>query len=236
MTLPLNSELDLNNPIENARYNMVQQQVRPWEVSSDAVLQALYAVRREDFVPQAHRARAFMDMEIPLVDEADALQRGLCMLAPRIEARMINDLDIQPHEKVLEIGSGSGYSAALLSRLCASVVTLEVLPSLAAQARRNLEAAGCANVTARMGDGATDAFSEGPFDVILLSGSVEVLPELLLHYLKPGGRLGAIVGREPVMKFTIVRQAADGSLHTTTPWDTVQPRLQSFARAERFTF
>lgn len=236
MTLPLNSELDPSNPIENARYNMVQQQVRPWEVSSDMVLSAMYTVRREDFVPEAHRVRAFMDMEIPLVEDADAVQRGLCMLSPKIDARMINDLGIQSHEKVLEIGSGSGYSAALLSRLCASVVTLEILPALVAQARKNLEAAGCTNVTARMGDGATDAFSEGPFDVILLSGSVEVLPELLLHYLKPGGRLGAIVGRTPVMKFTIVHKAADGSLHTVTPWDTVQPRLQSFAQAERFTF
>lgn len=236
MNLPLNSLLDLNDPTENARYNMVQQQVRPWEVSDDRVLDALYTVRREDFVPAAHRTQAFMDMEIPLTDASDAVQRGLCMLPPKIDARMANDLQIQPHERVLEIGTGSGYSAALLSRLCAQVVTLEIDQALAARAKQHLAAAGYGNVIARVGNGAKDELAEGPFDVIVLSGSVEVLPQALLEHLKDGGRLGVIVGRAPVMRFTVVHKQGPGQYTTTTPWDTVQPRLQDFAQADHFSF
>ena len=235
MNLPLNSLLDRSDDTENARYNMVQQQVRPWNVSQEAVLQALYSVRREDFTPPAHYGLAFMDVEVPLTDAADAVQQGLSMFQPRVEARIINDLNIQPTDRVLEIGTGSGYSAALLSQIAKEVLTLEIHPELADMARENLAGAGCTNVTVRVADGAKDTLPEGPFDVIVLSGSVQVLPEFLINHLKDGGRLGAIVGQSPVMRFTVVTKNGQ-QITTKTPWDIVAPRLQTFAKAPAFSF
>lgn len=235
MNLPLNSLLDRNDATENARYNMVQQQVRPWNVDGDGVLEALYTVRREDFVPPAHYSLAFMDVEVPLTEDSNAIAQGLSMFQPRVEARMINDLDVQPSERVLEIGSGSGYSAALLSKLAHEVLTLEINPELADMARENLAGAGCANVTVRVADGAKDVLLEGPFDVILLSGSVEVLPQELLAHLKEGGRMGVIVGQSPVMRYTVVSKN-NGQVSSQEKWDIVAPRLQSFPTAPRFAF
>lgn len=235
MNLPLNSLLDRNDATENARYNMVQQQVRPWNVDGESILEALYTVRREDFTPPAHYSLAFMDVLVPLTEDANATDNGLCMFQPRVEARMINDLDIQPNERVLEIGTGSGYSAALLSKLAKEVVTLEINLDLAEMARENLADAGCSNVTVRVADGSKDTLPEGPFDVILLSGSVETLPQELLPHLKEGGRLGAIVGKLPMMRYTLVTKQGQGHT-TTTPWDLVAPRLHGFATVDRFTF
>ncbi|WP_370682395.1 protein-L-isoaspartate O-methyltransferase [Comamonas sp. GB3 AK4-5] len=229
MTLPYNRPADTTDAHATARFHMVQQQIRPWVVQDVRVLDALEQVRREDFVPPANYEQAFMDVEIPLgVGEQ-------IMLAPKVDARMANDLAIQPHERVLEIGTGTGYSAALLGRLAKEVLTLEINPELAELARENLQSAGADNVSVRVGDGAKDALAEGPFDVIVLSGSVEVLPESLLNHLKDGGRLGAIVGQEPMMRFTLVKRQGNERI-TTTPWDTVAPRLSGFARAERFVF
>ena len=235
MNLPLNSLLDRQDATENARYNMVQQQVRPWNVDGEAVLEALYTVRREDFTPPAHYSLAFMDVLVPLTEDVQGLEQGLCMFQPRVEARMINDLDIQPSDRVLEIGTGSGYSAALLAKLAKEVVTLEINADLADMARENLADAGCTNVTVRVADGSKDTLPEGPFDVILLSGSVEVLPEELLSHLKDGGRLGVIVGQKPMMRYTIVTKQ-NGQTNTKSPWDIVVPRLQGFATAPRFAF
>ena len=235
MNLPLNSLLDRNDATENARYNMVQQQVRPWNVDDDGVLNALYTVRREDFLPPAHYSLAFMDVEVPLTDDSNAIAQGQSMFQPRVEARMINDLEVQPSDRVLEIGSGSGYSAALLSKLAQEVLTLEINPELADMARENLTDAGCANVSVRVADGAKDVLLEGPFDVILLSGSVEVLPEELLSHLKDGGRMGVIVGQSPVMRYTVVSKN-NGQISSKEKWDIVAPRLQSFATVSRFAF
>lgn len=235
MNLPLNSLLDRNDTTENARYNMVQQQVRPWNVDGDSLLDALYTVRREDFTPPAHYSLAFMDVEVPLTDDVNAIEQGLSMFQPRVEARMINDLEVQPHERVLEIGTGSGYSAALLSKLAKEVVTLEINADLAEMARENLTDAGCTNVTVRVADGSKDTLPEGPFDVILLSGSVEVLPTELFSHLKDGGRLAVIVGQKPMMYYTLVTKQ-NGNITTKSPWDIVAPRLQGFATAPRFAF
>lgn len=235
MNLPLNSLLDRQDAIENARYNMVQQQVRPWNVDGDGILDALYTVRREDFMPPAHYSLAFMDVLVPLTDDVNATEQGLCMFQPRVEARMINDLDVQPTDRVLEIGTGSGYSAALLSKLAKEVLTLEINADLADMARENLADAGCNNVTVRVADGSKDTLPEGPFDVILLSGSVEVMPQELLSHLKEGGRLGAIVGQKPMMRYTIISKQ-NGQTTTKSPWDIVAPRLQGFALAPRFNF
>mgnify|MGYP000154913699 CR=1 FL=1 len=219
MSLPLNSLVDATqDTLAHTRYNMVEQQIRPWNVSDNTVLEVLHSLRREDFVPPAHYQKAFMDIEIPLRDDAFAIERGHCMLAPKIDARMANDLQLQPHERVLEIGTGSGYMAALLSRLCQDVTTLEIDPELAETARENLATAECHNVTVRVADGSQDSLSDGPFDAIVLSGSVAQIPEKLLAHLKDGGRLIAIVGDLPMMRVTIVRKQG-GQLTTTTDVD-----------------
>jgi len=236
MNLPLNSLLDRSDAAENARYNMVQQQVRPWNVDGERILDALYSVRREDFVPPAYYGLAFMDVEVPLEDDSvSSIAQGMCMLAPRVEARMINDLNIQPHERVLEIGTGSGYSAALLSKLAREVVTLELNADLADMARENLADAGCDNVAVRCADGSQDVLPEGPFDVIILSGSVQLLPKELLAHLTDGGRLGVIVGEKPMMRYTIATQTA-GQTTVIQPWDVIAPRLHGFTKVSTFKF
>ena len=236
MSLPLNSLVDATqDTLAHTRYNMVEQQIRPWNVSDNTVLEVLHSLRREDFVPPAHYQKAFMDIEIPLRDDAFAIERGHCMLAPKIDARMANDLQLQPHERVLEIGTGSGYMAALLASRAERVVSLEIHPVLAQTARDNLSRAGIQNADVRQADGARDPIPDGPFDVIVLSGSAAEVPQSLLALLREGGRLGAIVGQEPMMRATFVRRTGN-QFETTQPWDTVAPRLQGFAEPSRFTF
>ena len=181
--------------IETARYHMIEQQIRPWDVADSLVLDLLSIVKREEFVPKALKGLAFADLEIPLQGSGeDALSKGQCMLAPRVEARMLQDLAVKPHETVLEIGAGSGYMAALLGKQAQSVVTLEIVPELVTMARDNLRNAGIHNVKVRLADGANLGMFETSVDVIVLSGSVSEVPASLLKLLKPGGRLGAIVG------------------------------------------
>ena len=236
MALPLNTSDNPNDPATVARYHMVQQQIRPWNVSDEAVLELLLQVPREDFTPTAYRGMAFMDMEIPLLGTTEqALKKGHCMLAPKIDARLLQELLVQPGERVLEIGTGSGYLAALLGGLTQHVVSLEIEPLLVEMARDNLQRAGIHNVEVRQADGSQEGVAEGPFDAIVLSGSVQKLPEALLGHLKDGGRLIAIVGDLPMMRVTLVQK--NGTQYTTTtPWDTVAPRLQGFAGSSKFVF
>jgi protein-L-isoaspartate(D-aspartate) O-methyltransferase len=215
--------------LEQARFNMIEQQIRPWDVLDNHVLQLLAVVKREDFVPPAHRALAFADMEIPLAG-------GQCMLAPRVEARMLQDLAVRKHEKVLEIGAGSGYMAALLAHKAQRVISLEIIPELVSLARANLQKAGVHNAEARLGDGAKGIPVEGPFDVIVLSGSVAEIPQSLLQNLKVGGRLAAIVGEEPMMRATFITRTSEAAFQTSQPWDTVAPRLLNFPEPSRFRF
>ena len=233
MSLPLNTTNPSTDPADIARYHMVEQQIRPWNVQEPEILALLGSMRREDFVPAAYRSMAFTDMEIPLSDGAQV--DGQCMLAPRVEARTLHDLHIQPHETVLEVGTGSGFMAALLARRASSVLTLEIDPALADMARSNLAAAGIHNAEVRVADGARGAAVHGPFDVIVLSGSVAVVPPVLLDQLKPGGRLFAVVGTGPMMRATIITRKNAG-LETAQPWDTVVPRLLNFAELPHFQF
>ena len=219
--------------IEQARFNMIEQQIRPWEVLDSHVLELLSVVKREDFVPPAHRALAFVDMEIPLREGG---ARGQVMLAPRVEARLLQDLAVRKHEKVLEVGAGSGYMAALLAHRAQRVVTLEIEPELASMARANLQKAGIHNADVRQADGAAGVQADGPFDVILLSGSVAEVPRQMLEQLKVGGRLAAIVGDEPMMRAQFITRTADNAWSTTDPWDTVAPRLVNFPEPSRFHF
>ncbi len=226
---------------EQARFNMIEQQIRPWEVLDSQVLSLLAVIKREDFVPPACRDLAFVDMEIPLPPQHNPSQ---CMLAPKVEARILQDLAVQKHEKVLEIGTGSGYMAALLAHRAQQVISLEIEPSLAETARRNLQKAGIYNAEVRTGDGSAnlaEAVSDngplrGPFDVIVLSGSVAEVPASLLALLKVGGRLSAIVGFEPVMRATLITRVGKDAWNTTQAWDTVAPRLLNFPEPSKFTF
>ncbi len=222
--------------VEQARFNMIEQQIRPWDVLDARVLELLAVVRREDFVPPAHRALAFADLELPLKPGEDAVARGQVMLAPRVEARMLQDLAIAKHEKVLEVGTGSGFMAALLGHRAQRVLSLEIDNELAQTAHANLQRAGALNVEVRVADAAQANLSnDGPFDAIVLSGSVAELPQSMLDLLKPGGRLMAIVGDEPMMRATLV-QHAGASLISTQPWDTCAPRLLNFPEPARFRF
>ena len=215
--------------LEQARFNMIEQQIRPWDVADAAVLHLLAVVLREDFVPLAHKALAFVDMEIPL-------GHGQCMLAPRVEARMLQDAAVKKHEKVLEIGTGSGFMTALLAHRAQRVLTLELKPELAQMARTNLQKAGIHNAEVRVANGAVGAPDDGPFDVIMLSGSVAEVPPVLLAQLRVGGRLIAIVGEEPVMRATLVTRTGEADYLTRQPWDTVAPRLLKFPEPSHFHF
>ncbi len=232
-----NTAATIHTGFDHARFNMIEQQIRPWEVLSPQVLELLSRLHRETFVPAEHRALAFADMELPLTHPA---VEGQCMLAPKVEARLLQDLDLKPTDKVLEIGSGSGHMAALLASLAHSVLTIEIDPVLAATARENLRNAGIARVEVQHADAAAQGFAvcsvNGPFDAILLSGSVAEIPPALLALLAPGGRLAAIVGHEPMMRATIVTRIGEASFQTAQPWDTVAPRLLNFPEPSSFRF
>ena len=219
--------------IETARFNMIEQQIRPWEVLDGQVLSLLSVVKRENFVPLAHKALAFADMEIPL---QASCSKGQCMLAPKVEARLLQNAAIQSTDKVLEVGTGSGYMAALLAQQAASVLSFEIDPAVAQMARTNLQNAGITNVEVRQADGSQGAPADGPFDVIVLSGSVAEVPQHLLNQLKLGGRLLAVVGEDPVMRASVITRKSEQQWQTSEPWDTMAPRLQGFPEHSRFSF
>ncbi len=214
---------------EQARFNMIEQQIRPWDVLDPSVLALLAVVKREDFVPAAYRNMAFTDVELPLAN-------GQKMLPPRVEARWMQELKIERHEKVLEIGTGSGYMAALLGHKAQQVFTVEKDEQLAAQARDALRRNGVLNVTVVQGDGTKGLPTEAPFDVILLSGSVPQAPQVLLDQLKVGGRMGVIVGDEPAMTARIITRTGEREFTTKNLFETVVQRLDGFDTGSHFTF
>jgi protein-L-isoaspartate(D-aspartate) O-methyltransferase len=217
------------NALEQARFNMVEQQIRPWQVLDPAVLHTLQHIARELFVPAAYQALAYTDTEIPL-------GHGQAMVAPRIDARLMHDVALKPTDKVLEIGTGSGYLTALLADRSHLVVSLEINPELHAKARTNLQGAGISNVDLRMADGSAGASDAGPFDAIVLGGSVYEVSQALLDQLKVGGRLIAIVGEEPVMQATLYTRTSASAWDNKALWDTTAPRLLGFKQPSRFTF
>ena len=218
---------------EQARFNMIEQQIRPWDVLDLGVLALLAVVRREDFVPPALKALAFVDTEVPL---ADGGRNGQSMLAPRLEARLLQEARVQRHERVLEIGTGSGFMAALLAHRAQSVISLETVAALATNATAHLRRAGVRNASVRQQDGAGGLPGEAPFDVIMLSGSVPEVPQALLDQLKVGGRLLAIVGQPPVMRAQRITRLSASALKAEDLFDTIAPRLQGFAEPTRFSF
>jgi protein-L-isoaspartate(D-aspartate) O-methyltransferase len=215
--------------MERNRFFMVEQQIRTWEVLDPAVLDLLMRVHREDFVPSAHRALAFADMEIPLGHDE-------VMLSPKIEARLVQELMIKANDSVLEIGTGSGYMTALLASLARHVYTVDIVPEFSRSAATRLSAAAIGNVTLDTGDASRGWDKHGPYDVIVLTGSVPVLPESFQQSLKPGGRLIATVGEAPVMKAQLVTRAQGGAFGTVTLFETCLPPLKNALQPQRFKF
>jgi protein-L-isoaspartate(D-aspartate) O-methyltransferase len=199
--------------IEQARFNMIEQQIRPWNVLDQDVLDLLHVVKREQFVPAAYQNLAFADVEIPLPG-------GDAMLAPKFEARILQEVGVKKHETVLEIGTGSGYMAALLAHRAAKVTTVEINPETAEQAKKNLANAGIHNVTVETGNGAQGWEKGAPYDAIVISGALEVLPEAILKQVKVGGRIAAIVGQAPVMEASIITRTGETSFSTVKVFET----------------
>ena len=215
--------------LEQARHNMVEQQIRTWEVLDQDVLDLLYAVPREDFVPPACRNIAFSDLEIPLGE-------GERMWPPKLEARVLQELAVQRSERVLEVGTGSGYLTALLAHRASQVYTVEIRPALAEFGRANLARHGRDNVIAEVGDGALGYPNWAPYDVIVLTGSTPLVPQSLLDSLAPGGRLFAVVGDAPAMAARIFTRVAPGATRTMDLFETVIAPLANCAQPSRFTF
>ncbi|WP_404991661.1 protein-L-isoaspartate O-methyltransferase family protein [Cupriavidus pauculus] len=215
--------------LEKARFNMIEQQIRPWDVLDQEILDLLAVVKREQFVPQAYAALAFVDMEIPL-------PAGENMMPPRVEARILQDLNVRKHENVLEIGAGSGYMAALLANRGRHVLTVDIHPELVALARKNLTDAGISNVDVAEGNAAEGWAAAAPYDVICISASVPEIPQSILSQLKVGGRIAAIVGTAPVMEARIVTRVSDAEYQVVNLFETLAKPLQGAAQPSRFKF
>ncbi len=215
--------------LEQARTNMVEQQIRPWDVLDQDVLDLLYAVPREDFVPAACRNLAFVDMEIPIGE-------GERMWAPKMEARVLQELAPRRTDRVLEVGTGSGYFTALLAHRAAHVRSLEIRPALAAMGKANVARHGLDNVTLEIGDGARGDPAGGPYDIVVLTGSVPVMPRGVLESLAPGGRAFAVVGEAPVMAARLYTCLAPGSCRAVDLFETVLVPLANCERPSRFAF
>jgi protein-L-isoaspartate(D-aspartate) O-methyltransferase len=213
---------------EQARFNMVEQQIRPWDVLDQEILDLLFEVRREDFVPAAHRSLAFADLELPLGN-------GQRMWSPKMEARVLQALKLRPGESVLEVGTGSGYFAALLAHRAGHVTTVEIDPGLSAEALARLHRAGLEGVRCEVGDAAR-GWGREEFDAIVLTGSTPLLPERVFGQLKPGGRVFAVVGDAPVMTARLVHWTAPGSRSVTDLFETVIAPLVNAAAPSRFRF
>ena len=217
--------------IEEARFNMIEQQIRPWNVLEASVLALLAIVKREDFVPPACTDLAFADLELPLGSAP-----GQTMLAPKLEARILQELAIRNTDSVLEIGTGSGYMAALLAAKAQTVYSVEIDAGLAESARANLQRAGVANVSVEVGDGARGWLAHAPYDVIVVSGSTPLLPDSLLQMLKIGGRLAAIVGEAPAMHLQLVTRTDKDAFNTVNVLETVTAPLVNACARGPFVF
>jgi protein-L-isoaspartate(D-aspartate) O-methyltransferase len=220
--------------LEHARFNTIEQQIRPWEVLDQSVLDLLSVVRREKFVPLELRALAFVDMEIPLkVDGADTGER---MFSPKMEARFLQELGVKAHEHVLEVGTGSGYMAALLAHKAQHVLTVEIDERLVRFARANLARAGVGSVRVELGDGSRGWKADAPYDVIMVSGSLPALPDGLLSQLRIGGRLGVILGDSPVMSAQVITRVSEQGYDTLRLFETDVKPLRNAWRPSSFRF
>ncbi|MES2074100.1 MAG: protein-L-isoaspartate O-methyltransferase [Pseudomonadota bacterium] len=215
--------------IEQARFNMIEQQIRPWDVLDPDVLELLLVVKRENYVPAAYKNLAFVDSEIPLPG-------GEAMFTPKLEARLLQDINLKKHENVLEIGAGSGYMAALLAHKGRHVTSVEISAELKALAEKNLADNGVSNVSVELGNGAQGWSKGAPYDVIVISGGLPVLPDAFLQQLKVGGRLVAIVGASPAMKAQLVTRVSESAYDSKTLFETEVKLLKDATTPSQFSF
>lgn len=213
---------------DQARFNMIAQQIRPWNLADAKVLELLLVVRREQFVPPAWRNLAFADIEVPL-------GHGAAMMSPKIEAHALQALQLKKHENVLEIGTGSGHMAALLAAHAAHVWSVEIVPELAAAATANLQRQGVANATVATGDGMAGLPAHAPYDVVMISGGLPSVPPALLAQIKVGGRLFAVVGTMPAMTAQLIVREAEDVYRSVGLFETQAQLLQN-AAPPRFVF
>jgi protein-L-isoaspartate(D-aspartate) O-methyltransferase len=215
--------------LEQARTNMVEQQIRTWEVLDQEVLDLLYVIPREEFVPPQHRALAFSDLELPLGE-------GERMWQPKLEARVLQELALKRTDRVLEVGTGSGYLTALMAYRAAEVCSVEIRAALADFGRRNLERHGADNVVLETGDAARGWSRHAPYDAIVLTGSTPILPQGFLDQLAPGGRLFAVVGEAPAMQARLATCVAPGASSSVDLFETVLRPLANAEQPRRFRF
>ncbi len=214
---------------EQARFNMVEQQIRTWDVLDPVILNLISTLRREDFVPSAQQALAFADLELPL-------GHGQHMWTPKMEARVVQDVRLTGREHVLEVGTGSGYLTALLAARCAKVTSIEIVPELSAQAGERLAFAGITNVALRVGDGTKKLVSDAPFDVVVFTGSLPVMLDAALEWVGANGKVFAIVGNPPAMTARIFTRTAEGSVLSERLFETSVPPLANAPQAAGFSF
>ena len=219
---------------ELARHNMVEQQIRPWDVLDPAILETLSTIHREDFVPPAYRSLAFTDMEVPL--DVSGVKTGEVMFAPKVEARLLQAAHPQPADSVLEIGTGSGFMAALIARHAERVLSCEIRADLAAFARDNLSRTGFSQVTVKLGNGLDELKGAAQFNLIVLSGSVPFVPDIVLQALSAGGRVVAIVGEAPVMTAQLITRTSENRFTAEPLFETIARPLVGFPQKERFVF
>ncbi len=215
--------------IEKARFNMVQQQIRPWSIPDDSILNLLATIPREDFVPDEYRNLAFSDSETPI-------GFGQVMMNPKIEARLLQALNIKPHESVLEIGTGSGYLTALLASLARHVITVEIIPELKEQAQAKFKTHGIVNVSCECGDASEGWSQSGPYDVIVVTGSIPAMQHNFRESLNTGGRLFVIVGDAPVMSAQLIRCIGKNQWTQESLFETELAPLKNVAQPDRFLF
>ena len=208
---------------------MIESQIRPWDVLDQTVLDLLALVKREEFVPAQYRSLAFADMELPL-------GHGEVMLSPKLEARMLQELALAKSDKVLEVGTGSGYVTALLAHLAGQLVSVERIEEFSHAAARRLAGHDIRNITLEIGDAADGWSRHAPYDAILLTGSVPLLPDAFRNQLAPGGRLLAVIGEEPVMTATLITRVSDDAFSSTGLFETSIPPLRNVKQPERFIF
>ncbi len=220
--------------IEQARFNMVEQQIRPWDVLDQTVLDLLFKVRREEFMPAAYRALAFVDMETPLGQGQSGA--GESMWSPKLEARAVQTLQLKPTDKVLEIGTGSGYLTALLASMTAHVTSVEIHPEFLTDASARLKAHGFDNIMLETGDASRGWEQHAPYDVIIVTGSLPVLPETLTAQLAPGGRLFAIIGDDPVMTARLITCVSHKVFRSEDLFETSIKPLINAQQPDRFSF
>lgn len=219
----------MNATLEQSRFNMIEQQIRTWEVLDPVVLDLLKQVPREDFVPAQYLGLAFADLEIPI-------GHGQRMLSPKMEARIVQSLSLKPTDRVLEVGTGSGYMTALLAKLAKQVVSVDCIPEFTENARNKLQQHNFSNIVLETGDAAQGWQPHAPYDVIVLTGSLPVLPAQLQQQLAVGGRLFVVVGEAPVMEATLIRRVAENVFRSDVLFETCVPELAGAPQPERFTF